>query len=349
MELDCGKFYNRQWFIDEQMMRLPTFQLFGNKKVEEAIQPRLPLRQWCELLPEEKKNAFQYLRNKGWAADGYCPQMLGAIEHVNHHFLRLLPGKNLHNLPQKIDHATGHHANMSERQAAALKDFAHIWNTAQSDGLVFRMLSVFAKGYIDSYAFKRAAKEPDPSKREQYLEEAFGRFDKLANCLNHIFEQFCVNAIVTRSGIVPKQEELIMEFIYEPTLKVLSDPRWKPVSDDISEMFEEYARQNYPETITKGHRAIQRFLQILVGADINNGKGELAKLFAKAKDSRAIPANTFTEKIIGALQGYISSERATNSTAKPARNAASSSEALLMMNVVMIFIQYCLTWRAEGT
>jgi hypothetical protein len=40
-------------------------------------------------------------------------------------------------------------------------------------------------------------------------------------------------------------------------------------------MFEDYRQEDYAMTITKAHRAVQRFLQILVGAEGKNGKGEV--------------------------------------------------------------------------
>src|SRR5690606_3714440 len=98
---------------------------------------------------------------------------------------------------------------------------------------------------------------------------------------------------------------------------------------------------NYSETITIAHRAVQRFLQKLVGEEGKNGKGEVGKLFSKAKSEGIIPVNRFTEPIVQVFQNFISSERANKSSAKPAKEEASSNDALLVMNVVMIFLQYC--------
>ena len=42
------------------------------------------------------------------------------------------------------------------------------------------------------------------------------------------------------------------------------------------------------------------------------------------------------------IQSFIVSERATNSTAKPALQMADSSDALLVMNVLTVFLQHCL-------
>jgi len=160
--------------------------------------------------------------------------------------------------------------------------------------------------------------------------------------LNHVFEQFAVNQLVTRNGFVPRQDEKITGAIYVPTLQALADPKWASVSRDLAKMFDDYRDENYPEVITKAHSAVQRFMQILVGEEGKSGKGELAKLFAKAKAEGIIAANRFTDPIISAMLAFVPSERATNSTAKPAMKEATPGDALLMMNVVMILLQYCL-------
>lgn len=123
--------------------------------------------------------------------------------------------------------------------------------------MVFRMLSKFAESHID------------------HFDEAFNKFNQLANCLNHIFEQFAVNQLVTRNGFVPRQDDKITEEVYIPTLSILADPKWKSVSTDLALMFEDYREENYAEAITKAHRAVQRFLQVLVGEEGKSGKGEV--------------------------------------------------------------------------
>lgn len=323
------------------MVQIPKFFLYGENdpKVEKDIQPSLTLRKWSGLSDAEKSTAVQELRNSGWL-EVYSREILETIEYLNHHFLRLCPGKHLHRIqPERNYHGYG---NESERQKAALQDFEHILLHEPSDAMVLRMLSKFAESYIDEYSYRMAKEAKTEQDKGKYIERAFEKFDPLANCLNHIFEQFSVNQILTRAGFVPRQDEKITAEIYTPTLKALSDPKWKTVSDSLAGMFEDYRDENYPEVITKAHSSVQRFLQILVGEEGKNGKGEVSKLFKQAKETGAMPANRFTEPLIAVIQGHLSSERATNSTAKPALKTASASDALLMMNIVMIFLQFCL-------
>jgi hypothetical protein len=224
---------------------------------------------------------------------------------------------------------------------AALKDFALIFQYFRED-VVMLMLSVFAKSLIDRGKWRSAKKEAEAEKRKKMTEEAFARFDALANCLNHIFEQFAVNQVVTRNGFVPRQDVAITASVYVPTLAVLADPRWKPVSDDLSSAFEDYRSKNYGESITKAHAAVQRFLQILVGEEGKNAKGEVKALLQDAKAKGLIPVNRFTEPLVNASHSFLASERATNSTAKPAVKEATPSDALLVLNTVMVFLQFCL-------
>lgn len=322
-------------------MKLPTFSLYGqnNSKIEANLRPSLSLRGWSGLSAGEKQIAFQELENNGWLKS-YSKEALQTIEYLNHEFLRLCPGKHLHAIiPERDYHGYG---NESKRIEAALTDFQHIFLREESEVMVLRMLSYFAECYIDKSYYRLATESTEEKARKDYIERTFNDFDRLANCLNHIFEQFAVNQLVTRSGFVPRQDQRITDEIYTPTLMVLSDPKWKNVSSDLSEMFDDYRNEDFPEVITKAHRAVQRFLQILVGEEGKNGTGEMSKLFKQAKDQGIIPTDRFTEPVMNAIQSFIPSERAKNSTAKPALKEASASDALLMMNVVMILIQHCL-------
>jgi hypothetical protein len=316
--------------------------LYGENdpRIEEALQSSLSLRRWSDLSESEKQIALQELSNSNWL-ENYSREILATIDYLNYTYLRECPGKNLHAVkPTRVTYAHDFD-NSSDRMKAALDDFYTIFMN-DTDAMVFRMLSKFVSCYIDGFDYGRAESAKADIEREKLIESAFEKFDRLANCLNHIFEQFAINQMVTRNGFVPRQDEKITKEIYEPTLKVLADPKWKTVSIDLAKMFEDYREENYAEAITKAHGAVQRFLQILVGEEGKNSKGEVGKLFQKAKDDGMIPVNRFTEPIINVIQGFVVSERATNSTAKPTLKDATASDALLVMNVVMVLLQHCL-------
>lgn len=324
------------------MMKIPKFLLYGQNdpKIEANIQPFLSLRRWGGLSDAEKQVAFQELENSG-LINSYSKEILQTIEYLNYMFLRQCPGKHLHAIKPERDHYRGGYGNESERMRAAILDFQHIFLQEKSDAMVFRMFSKFISCYIDGFDM-RAAESKNEEERKKLIDDAFEKFDRLANCFNHIFEQFAVNQLVTRNGFVPQQDEKITDEVYTPTLRVLADPKWSAVNADLAKMFEDYRDENYSEAITKAHSAVHRFLQILVGEEGKSGKGEVGKLFQKAKEESAIPINRFTEPLISVIQGFIVSERATNSTAKPTLKDTTASDALLVMNVVMIFLQHCL-------
>ncbi len=330
------------WGRLNNMINLPKFLLYGqdDPKIESSIQPSLDLRSWGSLISHEKEIAFKELRNRGWYDENYSSEILITIQHLNHHFLRQCPGQHLHAVQPTQDYRG--HSNEFDRMKAAALDFQHIFLYEKSDSMVFRMLSKFAESYIDRNAYRRASEVVSEEERAKNIGDAFDDFDKLSSCLNHIFEQFSVNQMLTRNGFIPRQEKKIVDQIYTPTLKILTDPKWKTVSDNLAGMFNDYREKNYPEAITKAHSSVQRFLQILVGEEGKNGMGELGKLFGKAKTEGIIPVNRFTEPIVTVLQGFIPSERATNSTAKPSLKETTASDAILMMNIVMVFLQHCL-------
>lgn len=319
---------------------IPNFMLYGKNipAFDDSIQPTLGLRSWSDVPKEERLTALQQIFNNAWTE--HAGEIVDAIAHLNHTYLRLCPGRNLHNAPRSGIHGGAD----SQRAAAAGKDFCRIF-LEEAEPLVLRMLSKFADRLIDKYSYERARKTSESDGRAKYVSEAFDKFDRFANCLNHIFEQFAVNQLMTRNGFIPRQDETIERVLYKPTLLALSDPKWKAVSNILALMFEDFREKRYSETITKAHSAVQCFLQILVGEPGTNAKGELAKLINAGKKDGLIPTNQFTDPFLGNIQGFIASERARNSTAKPALTTASSSDALLMMNLTLVFLQHCLQGR----
>jgi hypothetical protein len=322
------------------MSDVPKFVLYGegDPATEEAIQPGLALRNWSNLSKEEKEIALQQLYKQGWI-DKYSKECLATIRYLNSKYLRQCPGKRLHQTPRPAQNTFSEDFQAME---AAKADFEDLFVNDQPDALVLRMLSAFASCHINSNSLDRARQSDAEVDRKRYIADAFEKFDPLANCLNHIFQQFAVNQVVTRNGFVPRQDEKITDGIYIPTLKALADPKWATVSVALASMFLDYREQRYSEVITKAHSAVQRFLQIAVGEEGKSGKGELGKLFRDAKDRGVIPSGRFVDPVIAAITSFIPSERATNSTAKPALQEATPSDALLMMNVVVVLLQHCL-------
>ena len=204
------------------------------------------------------------------------------------------------------------------------------------------MLSLFAKEHISDWCLHAAQEKKDSEERAGLINQAFDEFDRLANSLNQIFEQFNINVLVTRGGFIPgrmtglTERSISRHSKYCPTQNgIRSATIWRICSMTIKSRV--IRRPSQKRTVQ-----YNVFLQILVGNEGKNGKGELGILFARARKEGVISENQFTREIVKVFQGFISSKRAKNSTAKPALRPASSSDALLVMNVVMVFLQHCL-------
>ncbi|MEP3475646.1 MAG: hypothetical protein ABJN57_05465 [Hyphomicrobiales bacterium] len=329
------------------MTDIPTFKLFGedDPDFQSSLRPDIGYRDWSDLSIEERTNAFKELIHSNILnLDGDA--VIETIKYLNYNYLSLCPGKNLHNTP-RIDNRG--RWNRGELKNSAYKDFTDIFIEEKSSEIVMLMLSKFVKNLIRQNVLERAQQELDTEKKEELIKSAYAGFDRGAKCLNHIFQQFSIRWEVTRGAFVPRQDVKISELIYQPTLEILSDPKWQSVNSDLSKMFDDFQNAKYSECIAKAHSAVQRFLQVIVGEEGKNGKGNFGQLFSEAKMNGLISFNQFTEPVINAIQRYIPSERANNSTAKPAVKEATYSDALLMMNVVMILLQHCLQNLNHGT
>ena len=188
---------------------------------------------------------------------------------------------------------------------------------------------------------QQAEKTKSKSERENHVKDAFEQFDLFAAALNYVLRQFAVDQQVTRNGFIPVQDKTIAEQVYIPVLASLPDPKFASVNKDLAGMFDDYRDRNYHEVITKAHSAVQRFLQIPAGEEGKNARGELKDLFKAGKEKGVISTSRFGESLIKTLETYFPSERATNSTAKPALRDATPRDAKLMMDLVLVFMQHC--------
>ena len=318
------------------MKEIPRFKLFSESYPEiiEHIQQQPPLRQWSDIDVEEKQNMLNELVITKVLKDNSRP-VLASVAHLNRKYLLVRPGKYLYKHQAFLDR------DPLGENSAARKDFEEIFVHADSQGLVFEMLSMFAKCFINGYYLDLAKNAKNDEHRAQYIQSAYSDFERLKWHLDNIFGQFGVNMSLTRNGFVPVVDEKILDEIYQPVLRVLSDPKWEMVNADMREMFDSYHVQEYPEVIAKASNIVQRYLQVLVGEE-KNVKGGFGKLFELAKRKGITSDHPFTNRIINAIESFISEERANKSSAKPSKKQPTSSDALITMHVVMVFLQHCL-------
>ena len=261
-----------------------------------------------------------------------------SMEILNYQFTRIRPAINVH----KAILSEGRLPFNTNLIVPALKDFRNLFINGKSEDLVLLMLSLYAYCLIDKHELNLADHETDSEKRKQYVDSAFGRFDNFANHLNHLFDQFGVNIIVTRLGFVPRQDKKIVKNVYEPTLEILSDPKWDSVNSIFREVFAEYHAQRYPDAITKAHNAVHQFLKIVFGEDGSSGKGQFGNLIKKAKSQEIISKTKEIQVLINWITRFLPSERANKGSAKPTSQTANSADALLVMNAALVLIQHCL-------
>ena len=133
-----------------------------------------------------------------------------------------------------------------------------------------------------------------------------------------------------------------MKNIYEPTLEVLSDPKWDSVNSIFREVFADFHTQRYSEAFTKAHNAVLQFLKLVFGEEGSSGKGQFGKLIQNAKSQGVISGTDDIQVWIKWITGFLPSERANKGSAKPTLQAANSADALLVMNVALVLIQHCL-------
>lgn len=316
------------------MTAIPTFTFYwdNNRDLLEQIQPNLWLRSWRDLSMEEKNTAYNELRNKWWLDQ--WDKILKTIQALNNEFLRECPWKKLHTNEGKIQYE-------SEKIKYAMQDYFEIFISEQNEVLVYRMLSIFAYQYIDQWHINMIKKSQTPEeKHAEYIEEAFKKFDKLSNCLNHIFSQFSINITITRDWLFPKQDTLIEENLVLPTLLKLSDPKWLNVNSDFSKAIDAYHKWDYPTSISLIHTGIQRFLQILLSQEESkNGQWEFWKLLSLARKNWTFWNSELSQAIESWIQSFISNMRANKSASKPLKIAPTENDVLLMLNLSLLLVQ----------
>lgn len=293
----------------------------NNQENKKKISPLLPYREWDSLTLTEKQTILSHLNHKGWMKEHdedirHCTAYLtSAYKKQNPcpNTLRILASESIsqyHQSYERIDFE-------NRLQAAAFKDFMNIMETGQQD-LVYEMLSFYAKRQTKSYDDKR--------------------FERFCNCFNDIFGQFSINIMLTNSGLIPRQENAIIEDIYKPLFQFLSSPYWKPVNKEIEDGLRAFNKHKFDHCIEHVSNAIQAFLQIRVYGKV--GKGKISSLMPEARKRNLLPDNELTNQYVGIIADYIGKERASKSGAHPKIDEANESDAKLLLNIAIVVLQY---------
>jgi hypothetical protein len=322
----------------------PTFNLWSqnNPDALSNICPELGLRDWNKLNEEEKKKIWAYFVQKKWF--DLTNKIYYSVESLNEKYKRKSYGT------QTLDHQGPHYQYDDYKRRyfedcclkVALRDFYTIFLKENQD-VVFELLSIFADLHIDTFTSQSVDDTSANQNDEEIANEAYKKLDDLSKDFNDIFEQFSLNVMLTRRGIIFRQDKHIMEEIYLPVISYLSSKKWKEVNRDFSDAlnkFQEKTPQGYSGCITHLVSALQAFLQILVHDKV--GKGEIGPLIIEAQKKNLIPNDSLTTKIFKDIQSILMEERQKSGDPHPKKEYANEKTSKLIMNLIMVFIQHCI-------
>lgn len=318
-----------------------------NNTAKAQLKPDFGYRAWNILSKDEKYKVWKYLdvhffdrSSKG--RDGY--EFYGDYSEKGKRQERILIAIHTLNDAYKARSYAKKFLESSDIDNAC-EDFFQIF-IEEDENVVFELLSFYAKVAIEkgywNYIYRKE-NETDEEFKKRSEEWEFIPFDHFAQDLNEVLGQFGINLHLTRSGFVPRQEEKIIKEVYEPVLKVFSHAQWKEVNQLLADSFAEYrknSKEGYSNSVTNSVAAIQAFLQIIVNG--KTGNGDISKLIPQAQSKGLIPSDSFTKEVFSKIEGVLMRERQETGVAHPKKEYATESNALLVLNLCMVFFQHCI-------
>lgn len=309
------------------------------------ICPNLGLREWYDLNSDEKQKIWKHFSNKSWFT--ISAHIYHVVNALNDKYKRKSFGERIleHGGPHLYEGQYPYHNQKFFNNCCleeALKDFLNIF-LYQNQDVVYELLSIYAMFCIDFTTLDNIDKAKNKQEQDNIKNNAFKKIDDFKDDFNDLFEQFNLNVVLTRQGIVFRQDSKITDEIYQPVLTYLSGKKWNSVNRDLSDAFTEFQKktpQGYSACITHSVSSVQAFLQILVSGE--TGKGEINQLIAKARSENKIPTDLFTEKIFKDIESILMAERQKTGNPHPKKEYANEKNAKLLLNLVMIFMQHCI-------
>jgi hypothetical protein len=221
-------------------------------------------------------------------------------------------------------------------------DFFNIFFNKTED-VVMELFSVYAKFlYKETEGMYKHSGETEDEFLQRKINKEYWAFDKFSEKLNEIFLQYAIKWCLTRDGFIPRQDEKIIEEIYNPVLHYLSDPKWQKVNTILSDAFSYYRKntpQGYSGCLTNTIAAVEAYLQILVKG--KTGKSTLSNLITEAQNKNMIPNDVFTVTVFKNIEAIFARERMATGDAHPKDEYATEKNARTILNLAMIFIQHC--------
>jgi HEPN domain-containing protein len=230
---------------------------------------------------------------------------------------------------------------------AAKDDFLKILRDGR-EAIVLELLSFYAEylfGIKKDENLKRKEGEPEALYIKRNIDWKLKELDEFREVLNNIFEQFELNIHLTRAGFVYRNSKAIAERVYEPVLDFLMGEKWREVQRDMKDAFDDFRKGEHSDCITHAVSALQAFLQVLVTG--KTGKGDISTLIPEAQKNSLIPDDAFSSKMFKDIKSILMEERQAKGNAHPKKEYATEQHARLILNLVMVFIQHCISTKSE--
>lgn len=307
------------------------FKLWSTMRLDalKEMHPSLGYRSWNELTADEKDKVWHFLKDYFLNDDNLRTFFAIYCLNENHKY-----------------RAYGKHFLHNKSKQNAKMDFEHIFKN-ESQNVLLELFSCFSRAILTEKSEEiiyRGSNESDDEYKKRTNEYRHGDFDKFAERLNDVFEQFGVNVLLTKQGFIPRQDDYITKEIYIPVLTFLSEKEWGSVNRDLKDAFKEYqekTEQGYSSSITHAISALQAFLQIIVDGKSGSSEG-VASLVKKAQEKNTIPTDKFSSEIFKNLDAILMRESGKSGDAHPKQEYANEKNARLVLNLIMIFMQHCI-------
>lgn len=263
-------------------------------------------------------------------------KIVTSVDRLNYTYKVNIYGKNLFDMGGPSPNNYGGYT--SDTYDAASKDFFSIVRKLDMN-VVFELLSYYAECLIEDMYLRG---EPD----DDNIEKAYRDFDRFSNAVNEVIGQFGVNISLTRQGFVPKQEQIVHELVVEPTLKLLSGPKWKNVQVDFTDAINEYrkgTKKSYSTAITHIVSGLQAYLQVKIKGKI--GKGEISNLIKEGMKLGVLPSDALSRKILDGIESELMEYRQKQGDAHPKSEYANEESVRVVLNIALVFIQHAEFYR----
>jgi hypothetical protein len=317
----------------------------SNSEALKLLRPDLGLKSWNDYSKEDKNKIWKYLekyffdKEKKYSSEYThwgSQEMIYQFYGNNNPEIEYNQEKIVYSILALNDEykAKSYGLNYLEKPTldSACTDFYNIFST-ESEEVVLEMISFYVE-----YIFRKKVRYSIPDSKSDFRD--------FANGFNETLSHFNFKYTLTDLGFVPKVDPKISENIYDPVIEILANDKWKAVSDHLRNAFSDI-RKNKPEDfstcVTKTVSAIQAYLQIVVHGE--TGKGDISTLIEIAHKRKFIPSDSFSKAIFIEIQKFLAIERKNTSDAHPKKEYATEHNARLVLNLAMVFIQHCITYK----